>query len=243
MDVTVTDVELPVIECPLDIVLSECTPTASWPLNTSDNCAISSISSDIPSGSTFAEGTSTDVTITAVDNSGNVSNCTFNVSRDPDLVLSSSADPILCNGGTTDVLISATGGAAPYTGTGLFTVTAGTYTYVVTDSKGCSESVTLTIDQPTQLELSVGGCGIVYEGLGIDYACATIDGMASEGTPGYTYSWSNGESTSSIIVCPDTTTTYTLTATDANGCEVSVDWTVEVLDIFMYTRNITFIFF
>ena len=87
MDVTVTDAELPVIDCPSDIVLSECTPTASWDLIASDNCGVSSVSSDIPSGSTFAEGTTTTVTITAIDNSGNVANCTFSVTRDPDLTV------------------------------------------------------------------------------------------------------------------------------------------------------------
>ena len=72
---------------------------------------------------------------------------------------------------------------------------------------------------------------MVYTNLGIDYACATIDGVASGGTPGYSYLWSNGESTSSIIVCPDITTTYSLTVTDENGCTITYDWTVEVLDI------------
>jgi hypothetical protein len=35
------------------------------------------------------------------------------------------------------------GGKAPYTGTGTFNVTAGTYTYTVTDANGCSATTTL----------------------------------------------------------------------------------------------------
>ena len=231
MDVTVTDAELPVIDCPSDIVLSECTPTASWDLIASDNCGVSSVSSDIPSGSTFAEGTTTTVTITAIDNSGNVANCTFSVTRDPDLTVSATAGPVLCFGDTTIVEVTANGGAPPYTGIGSYSEVAGTYTYVVTDSKGCSESTTITIAEPTPLVADADGCSLVYGGAGIEFGCATIDGAATGGTPGYGYDWSTSETTSSIIVCPDSTSTYTLTVTDANGCITTIDWTVEQVDI------------
>ena len=231
MDVTVTDAELPVIDCPSDIVLSECTPTASWDLIASDNCGVSSVSSDIPSGSTFAEGTTTNITITAIDNSGNVANCTFSVTRDPDLVVSATADPILCSGDTTVVVVTAIGGAPPYTGIGNYSEVTGTYTYTVTDSKGCSESTTITIAEPTPLVADANGCSLVYGGAGIEFGCATIDGSATGGTPGYSYDWSTSETTSSIIVCPDSTSTYTLSVTDANGCITTIDWTVEQVDI------------
>jgi hypothetical protein len=42
--------------------------------------------------------------------------------------------PILCNGGTATVDVTATGGTGPYSGTGQFNVTAGSYSYTVTDS-------------------------------------------------------------------------------------------------------------
>jgi hypothetical protein len=40
----------------------------------------------------------------------------------------------------------------------------------------------------------------------------------SSGTAPYSYSWSNGSITQSIVVSPTTNTTYTVTVTDANGC-------------------------
>jgi len=43
-----------------------------------------------------------------------------------------------------------------------------------------------------------------------------------------TYSWSTGQNTSSITVTPDSTTTYTVTGTDANGCSNTADVTVTV---------------
>ena len=166
------------------------------------------------------------------------------VSINEPTVLTSSAvsTDALCNGscdGTATV--SAGGGTAGYsyqwddpagqTSASATGLCAGSYNVIVTDANGCTSSSSVTIDEPTPLDLSISGCGVVYTNLGIDYACATIDGVASGGTPGYSYLWSNGESTSSIIVCPDITTTYSLTVTDENGCTITYDWTVEVLDI------------
>ncbi|HLP65158.1 SdiA-regulated domain-containing protein [Flavobacterium sp.] len=59
--------------------------------------------------------------------------------------------PIVCSGGTTTIIISATGGRVPYTGTGVFTVSAGDYSFTVTDANGCSSTVSGTISEPEQL--------------------------------------------------------------------------------------------
>jgi photosystem II stability/assembly factor-like uncharacterized protein len=48
--------------------------------------------------------------------------------------------------------------------------------------------------------------------------CDTLVANANFGTPPYSYSWAPGNATTrSIIVCPNTTTTYTCTITDAAG--------------------------
>jgi hypothetical protein len=57
------------------------------------------------------------------------------------------AGTITCYGGTTTVTVSATGGTAPYTGTGTFTVGAGTYEYTVTDANGCMSTVSITVEE------------------------------------------------------------------------------------------------
>src|SRR5260221_253708 len=64
------------------------------------------------------------------------------------LASSSSDGSIACNGGSTTVTVSASGGTSPYSGKGSFTRTAGTYTFVVTDANGCTASTTITITQP-----------------------------------------------------------------------------------------------
>jgi hypothetical protein len=64
--------------------------------------------------------------------------------------------------------------------------------------------------------------------------CATLTGEASGGIPPYTYSWSPGASAPNKAitqVCPTTTTTYTLTVTDANGCTSADGITVFVNDV------------
>ena len=57
------------------------------------------------------------------------------------------------------------------------------------------------------LAAATDGCGIVYEGIGLQYSCATINGSATGGFAPYTYSWSNGSTDESITVCPTATTT------------------------------------
>lgn len=56
------------------------------------------------------------------------------------LVTSVSADPMLCKGGTTNVYVTAKGGTMPYTGTGTYVRSSGSYTYTVKDAHGCSDS-------------------------------------------------------------------------------------------------------
>src|SRR5262249_13834523 len=76
------------------------------------------------------------------------------VTQPTQLVASESHTPILCFGGSSTVTISASGGTAPYSGTGTFSRTAGTYTFTVTDGNGCSSTVSASISQPTQLVAS-----------------------------------------------------------------------------------------
>ncbi|NUQ26687.1 MAG: hypothetical protein HUU34_22300, partial [Saprospiraceae bacterium] len=56
----------------------------------------------------------------------------------------------------------------------------------------------------------------------------TLTANAASGTPPYTYLWSNGATASSITVSPSTTTTYSVTATDSNGCTHTDQATITV---------------
>ncbi|MBK6990264.1 MAG: hypothetical protein IPH33_19580 [Bacteroidetes bacterium] len=78
--------------------------------------------------------------------------------------LSISATPINCYGGLSTVIVSASGGVAPYSGTGTFQVSAGTYNYIVTDANGYSNSSNITITQPVAVSASSTSTAILCNG-------------------------------------------------------------------------------
>src|SRR5207249_1578597 len=91
---------------------------------------------------------------TVTDADGCTSTTTGTIGEPAKLVASSSTTTILCNGGNSTVTVSATGGTAPYTGTGPFTKSAGTYSFTVTDANGCTASTSVTIGQPTAVTIN-----------------------------------------------------------------------------------------
>jgi subtilisin-like proprotein convertase family protein len=150
-------------------------------------------------------------TVTVSNTAGCSSTATAIVTQPTPLTASSSATPILCNGGSSTDTVTAAGGTAPYTGTGTFTVTAGTYTYTVTDANGCTATTTITVTQPTPLVATISAPPILCAG-----ATTTITVGASGGTGPYT-----GAGTFTA-----TAGSYTYTVTDANGCTTIVTITI-----------------
>lgn len=61
------------------------------------------------------------------------------------LTVSATAGLITILNGLTNVVVTAAGGTAPYTGTGNFSVLAGSYTYTVTDAAGCTAVTTVSV--------------------------------------------------------------------------------------------------
>jgi hypothetical protein len=133
------------------------------------------------------------------------------VTNQPQLVASATAETINCNGSTTTVIVTATGGAAPYTGTGDFTVSAGTYNYTITDAKGNTATATITVDEPAALVVSSNAGSILCNG-----ETTTVTISATGGTAPYT-----GEGNFTV-----TAGSYNYTVTDANGCTGTTSITV-----------------
>ncbi|MFM7218156.1 MAG: hypothetical protein ACKO1U_09075, partial [Bacteroidota bacterium] len=75
----------------------------------------------------------------------------FSISKYPPVNASATPGTISCFGGSTTVTVNASGGTPPYSGTGTFTVSAGSYSYTVTDAKGFTASVSGNITQPAAL--------------------------------------------------------------------------------------------
>jgi uncharacterized protein (DUF2141 family) len=130
-----------------------------------------------------------------------------------------------CNGqNNAQINITPSGGTPPYTF--LWSNNAstedinglgpGNYTITLTDSNGCFVDTSIIITQPPQMFLAETH---------INNDCfngsnGSINLTATGGTPGYTYLWSNGFTSQDINNL--STGAYSVTVTDANGCETSI---------------------
>ncbi|XOV66618.1 MAG: choice-of-anchor L domain-containing protein [Fluviicola sp.] len=125
-------------------------------------------------------------------------------------------------GGAIDVNVS--GGAAPYTYSwssgqtmqDISGLSAGTYTLTVTDNNGCSDDITVTISNDPGT-LTISGFTVTDETCG--NGLGAIDISVIGGTPGYSYSWSNGATIEDISGL--NAGTFDVTITDAAGCQVN----------------------
>src|SRR6185436_19124704 len=150
-------------------------------------------------------------TFTVTDARGCTASASVTITEPALLIASASAGTIACGGGTTSVTVTASGGTAPYNGTGSFTRGAGSYTFIVTDANGCTASASVTITEPTLLVSSASAGTIACNG-----GTTSVTVTASGGTTPYsgTGSFTRGAGT------------YTFTVTDANGCTASATVTI-----------------
>ena len=141
---------------------------------------------------------------------------------------------VSCFGGSDgEVIISASGGTgaysyfvdslynssnqAQYSVNGL---AANTYNVVVSDLNNCTSSIAiLPITQPNQLNANLTFVNLGCEG---DFGSATVS--PTGGTPNYLISWTNGTSTTSIDQL--TSGAYSVSITDALGCQEIIDFEI-----------------
>lgn len=125
---------------------------------------------------------------------------------------------------TGSIPVQVIGGVTPYsfkwsngsTSQNLENVGAGTYSVVITDKNGCTQTLSATISQPARLVASILSTKDVacYDG-----ATGSINVSVVGGTQPYQYKWNNG------VTSRDLTDTkagsYKLLITDASGCRDS----------------------
>ncbi|MBL7935112.1 MAG: hypothetical protein JNM51_04805, partial [Bacteroidia bacterium] len=170
-------------------------------------------------------------TYTVTDNNGCTKTQGLTITQPSAIVTTSVVANILCNGGSGSATVTATGGTSPYTylASNGATVSAqsglmaGSYTYTVTDNNGCTKTQSLSITEPTAINVSVtANNATICAG-----ASSTLTANATGGTGAITYTWVSGSTTNANVVTPTTTSVYTVDVTDANNCAATS--TVEVI--------------
>ncbi len=158
-------------------------------------------------------------TVTVTDAGGCSLTQSFVITEPPALTLSVNATSPLCNTGTGSASATPGGGTAPYTylwsnaqtGQNATGLTNGTYTVTITDANGCTATATAAITVPSGIsQLTTATNALCNGGTG------TATSVPSGGTPPYTYTWNNGQTTQTATGLP--AGTYTVVITDANGC-------------------------
>jgi len=146
------------------------------------------------------------------------------------LVVDADITDVSCSGNTKGrIQASVSGGRSPYSWTWSHgatdadpdQLTPGTYEVTVTDANGCSATASFEVE-------TAGDLGLTFET--IDPACAGetngfVLPVVSGGSEPYSYVWSNGASAAQLNDVE--AGTYAVTITDANGCAMEGEVTLE----------------
>ncbi|MBQ2351303.1 MAG: PKD domain-containing protein [Bacteroidales bacterium] len=147
----------------------------------------------------------------------------FEILQAPAVNVSLSKTDVTCfgqNDGT--MTANVTGGTEPFSynwSIPLHTETVtnlipGTYSVTVTDNNQCTARATASIVEPTRFLYTISPNQGICRGTE-----TTITATATGGTEPYTYEWDDGTTgIANRIVSPDSTSAYTVSVTDANGC-------------------------
>lgn len=172
--------------------------------------------------------------VTVTDINGCISIDTTNpgVTQPPPIVISISTVAATCFGGSNGSASSAIfGGTPPYsylwlpggtTGTSVGSLSMGTYTLQITDANSCVQQSIFSIGQPTTVNAVISSSSNVSCFGGVN---GTATASASGGTPFYSYNWlpSGGSAATATGLAAGT---YTVTASDVNGCTATTTVTI-----------------
>jgi len=161
-------------------------------------------------------------TVTVTDANGCTQTTIINITQPQPLSANVSATSSSCGLCTGSASVSVFGGTSPYayfwlpsggTNPTATNLCLGTYTCSITDAQGCTTTASVTITQVVNIQITSSGSTPSCYG-----ACDAIaSANASGGASPYTYLWQPGNFTTQNItgLCAGT---WTVTATDANGC-------------------------
>lgn len=165
------------------------------------------------------------------DSNGCIASSTITITEPPEILANTIISGISCNGLCDgSAAVSPTGGTSPYTYqwcTGTTTnfmngFCGGSCSVIITDADGCQLTESIIINQPPVMTLNATtGTNTICEG-----ECAFLLASVSGGTGSYTYGWLpalnlSDAAISNPIACISSTTTYSISVTDNNGCGVN----------------------
>jgi hypothetical protein len=186
------------------------------------------------SSATFSNLAAGNYTYTIADNAGCSSTGSFTLNTPASIIATTSQTAqIACFGSqTASISVSATGGQSSYTystngttyqSSNLFTgLSAGTYTVYAKDANGCIGQTSITITQPSLL--NVNAIPTMISCFGANNG--SINATASGGTSPYTYSIDGVNFYTQNVVNNLSAGNYTVTVKDANGCTQTFNTTI-----------------
>lgn len=135
-------------------------------------------------------------------------------------------EPLCADSGNGSISTVVSGGTSPYgynwSGTGGFTsaqqnptVATGSYNVTVTDANGCTETGSVGVNAPDPFTISV----IAINPNCIGDSTGAVTASSTGGEAPLTYVWSTGQSGTAPYVEKLKKGTYSVTVTDANGCQ------------------------
>lgn len=242
------DLALTPITCPgtddgeIDLTIAGGTPeyTISWDLDGSGTAA----SEDLTG---LAPGT---YTVTVTDANDCVETASVTLDDALAIDLSAVATPVSCFGDTDGAIdLTVSSGAPPidleWTGPSGFTSTSedlvglepGAYAVTATDAGGCVETLDVSIDEPLEITIDATATPLACA----DDTNGTIDVDISGGTAPYDTDWTGpgGFTSAEEDLSGLEAGTYTLTVTDANDCQLTVDVEITAPDPIDVAADIT----
>ena len=142
------------------------------------------------------------------------------------MIITSYAVNVTCFGAQNgSASVNTLGGTSPYSyqwlpavgnGSSVTNLSGGNYSVTITDANGCANIQNFNIQEPTAIQVSINGNATICNG-----QPATLSVNANGGTTPYTYTWDNGNQSSSQQVYPNATSSYSVIVSDANGCSIT----------------------
>ncbi|MCX7744387.1 MAG: proprotein convertase P-domain-containing protein [Flavobacteriales bacterium] len=181
-------------------------------------------------------------TVTVTDDNNCISTYSVVITQPTVLTHTITSSNVLCfgdNSGTAQVF--PTGGTTPYTfawsngaTTDFVNLPQGTFTVTITDFNGCTNTNSVTITQPLLLTANIIDWDDVTCNNANNGSASAIGGF---GTPGYSYTWSNGATTATVNGLDGGV--YTVTVQDANGCTATASVTINEPSAITSSASIT----